>query len=89
MGCALPVWLSGLLESPSDILCLSGILSLGVGDSLASLVGKAIGKTKWHKSKKSVEGTIAFVVGLYMSFLLVGFEQDKLKVFVVCLLTGK
>jgi dolichol kinase len=88
IGCALPIWLSSMNETASDIQSLSGILSLGVGDTLASVVGKAIGNMKWYNRRKSVEGTVAFVLGLYASFLLVGFSDDKLTILFICLLTG-
>lgn len=39
-----------------------GIISLGVGDSLASIVGKKYGKMHWPNTKKTLEGTIAFIV---------------------------
>ncbi|KAL3233732.1 Dolichol kinase [Nakaseomyces bracarensis] len=40
-----------------------GLISLGVGDSLASIVGKKIGRVKWLGTAKTVEGTIAFIAG--------------------------
>ncbi|KAI8913633.1 hypothetical protein EDD86DRAFT_172999, partial [Gorgonomyces haynaldii] len=66
-GCALPVWLS---SDPIVLQRLCGILSIGVGDALASTVGKAIGRTKWKDRRKSVEGTCAFVFGVGLSFIL-------------------
>ena len=40
---------------------LSGFLTVGVGDSFASIFGSALGKHKLFGSKKSLEGTVALV----------------------------
>ncbi|KAF9906687.1 hypothetical protein EC991_000349 [Linnemannia zychae] len=57
MGCAAPVWLA-----EQHILAgLSGIFALGVGDAMASIVGKRFGRHRWPGTIKTVEGTIAFV----------------------------
>ncbi|KDQ19948.1 hypothetical protein BOTBODRAFT_101902 [Botryobasidium botryosum FD-172 SS1] len=56
-GCAGSVW----LEGPSRILALTGVLVLGVGDSLASVVGKRHGRHRWSASTpKTIEGSVAF-----------------------------
>ncbi|KAF8442414.1 hypothetical protein L210DRAFT_3611794 [Boletus edulis BED1] len=60
-GCAGSVW----LEGPSRILVYTGILVLGVGDALASIVGKRFGRYRWSaSSSKTVEGSIAFAVSV-------------------------
>ncbi|KAG0064861.1 hypothetical protein BGZ89_008787 [Linnemannia elongata] len=57
MGCAAPVWLA-----EHHILAgLSGIFALGVGDAMASIVGKRFGRHRWPGTIKTVEGTVAFV----------------------------
>lgn len=57
MGCAAPVWLA-----EHHILAgLSGIFALGVGDAMASIVGKRFGRHRWPGTIKTVEGTMAFV----------------------------
>ncbi|KAL4074815.1 hypothetical protein V8B97DRAFT_1868302 [Scleroderma yunnanense] len=62
-GCAGSIW----LEGPSRLHQYTGILALGVGDALASIVGKRIGKHRWFAgSPKTVEGSIAFVVSIIM-----------------------
>ncbi|KAB5592498.1 Dolichol kinase [Ceratobasidium theobromae] len=60
-GCALPVW----LESPWRVLGLAGVIVLGVGDALASIIGKRLGTSRWFPSSgKTVEGTVAFAVSV-------------------------
>ncbi|KAF9108077.1 hypothetical protein BGX27_008489 [Mortierella sp. AM989] len=63
VGCATPVWLA-----EQHILAgLSGIFALGVGDAMASIIGKRFGKNRWPGTIKTVEGTIAFVVSVMMA----------------------
>ncbi|KAJ2828926.1 dolichol kinase [Coemansia erecta] len=61
-GCAVPVWLGGSAGAAP----LAGVLSLGVADTAASLVGVRFGATRWPGSPKTVEGTAAFVVSLFI-----------------------
>ncbi|KAF9951013.1 hypothetical protein BGZ70_001150 [Mortierella alpina] len=63
MGCAVPVWLA-----EHHILAgLSGIFALGVGDAMASIVGKRFGRHRWPGTTKTVEGTVAFVASVMMA----------------------
>jgi dolichol kinase len=68
VGCSLPLWIH---NSPCDLAgstsfeflpLISGILSIGIGDTFASVVGSTVGRHKWPKSNKSVEGTIASII---------------------------
>ena len=47
---------------------LSGIISVGIGDSAASIVGSKIGIHKWPGKKRTLEGSLA---GLTAQFLFV------------------
>ncbi|KAF8606668.1 hypothetical protein BDV93DRAFT_437456 [Ceratobasidium sp. AG-I] len=62
-GCAVPLW----LESPSRVLGLAGVIVLGVGDALASIVGRRFGVFRWFSSSsKTVEGTAAFALSVFV-----------------------
>ncbi|KAJ2855485.1 dolichol kinase [Coemansia erecta] len=71
LGCALPVWLGG----SSDIAKLSGVLTLGVADTAASLVGTRFGRRKWPGSPKTLEGSAAFAASLCAAAGLVLFAM--------------
>ncbi|KAF5382069.1 hypothetical protein D9615_004280 [Tricholomella constricta] len=60
-GCAGTVW----LEGPTQLLQFTGILTLGVGDAMASIVGKRIGSHRWSPTtSKTLEGSIAFTFSI-------------------------
>lgn len=73
IGCSLPMWIH---NSPCDLIdscsfeflpLLAGIISIGIGDTLASVIGSNFGRHKWGKlSKKSVEGTLASITGQFI-----------------------
>ena len=55
---------------------LSGALSVGIGDSAASIVGSCYGYYKWpYSPKKSVDGTIASVVSQVFLLLILAFTS--------------
>ena len=58
-GVSLPLWIHPDASKADQILLLSGVLSVGIGDSMASIIGSKFGKHKLFHSKKTVEGLIA------------------------------
>ena len=71
LGCATPLWIYECMESNlpftlSSLLPLFGILVLGVGDSLAALVGTSLGETKWPSRSitRTLEGSAAMWMGM-------------------------
>jgi len=66
MRCANSVW----FEGPSQLLHFTGLLVLGVGDALASVLGKRLGRNRWSPSNpKTGEGSIAFSLSVILSAL--------------------
>ncbi|KAJ4480082.1 hypothetical protein J3R30DRAFT_3288561 [Lentinula aciculospora] len=63
-GCAGSLW----LEGSSPLLLFTGILVLGVGDALASIIGKRVGKHRWSPTtNKTLEGSFAFTLSVVIS----------------------
>ncbi|GBB91361.1 hypothetical protein RclHR1_01860015 [Rhizophagus clarus] len=73
IGCAGCIWLDGTFILAN----LSGIFTLGLGDSMASIIGKRYGRNRWPKSCKTIEGSIAFFVFLFFgAFILVNISSS-------------
>lgn len=75
-GCANSIW----FEGPSRLSQYTGILALGVGDALASIVGKRLGRHRWTSTTaKTMEGSAAFtvsVVGCAWVLRILGLTED-------------
>ncbi|QSL64631.1 hypothetical protein MERGE_001932 [Pneumocystis wakefieldiae] len=78
LGCACPLWLDFIgitLDEQNQyqlkLKAISGILCLGFGDSAASMIGKKFGRLHWPNSKKTVEGTFAFILAVLFGGALV------------------
>lgn len=75
VGCSLPIWIFPLntaANARDNLLLCSGIVSLGVGDTAASIGGTLWGTTKFSGSSKSVEGTLCSMVA-EICFMLILF----------------
>lgn len=71
VGCSLPLWLTPSLVECDVLILLSGVLSIGIGDSAASIIGYKYGKIKWPQSNKSIEGTLSSIFAqLFIIFIL-------------------
>ncbi|PIO62713.1 phosphatidate cytidylyltransferase [Teladorsagia circumcincta] len=68
-GVFLPLFLSPNDKSP-NLYHLAGVAAVGVGDSMAAIIGSKFGTTKWPRRKKTIEGSVAMAVSIMM-FLLV------------------
>lgn len=87
VGCGVTLWM-GYMSGPepryhlqTSLLALSGVLTLGLGDSMASIIGKRYGKHKWPRSKKTLEGSASFVLfclvgATVASYMIQGFNPD-------------
>lgn len=73
LGCAIPVWLSSTLN-PQPLAAYAGILSLGIGDTMASVIGYNYGSLRLNNwSKKTLEGTIAGILSTIGASLILSF----------------
>lgn len=62
IGVSLPLWVwPHPLTAPSPLPLYAGVLSVGVADSAASIVGSRWGTIKWFGSDKTVEGSVGAV----------------------------
>jgi len=59
LGVALPLWFNNCQNRGSSLV---GLVCLGLGDSLASLLGKAFGVFYWPGGSKTMEGSFVFCV---------------------------
>ncbi|BFY98422.1 hypothetical protein BsWGS_01462 [Bradybaena similaris] len=73
IGISLPLWISHNLFSShiAHVELYSGVLSLGVGDTVACVAGKAWGRNHWPGSKKTMEGTLCSILS-QVALLLAG-----------------
>ena len=70
VGCAIPLWYSFVKEKESRIYAVSGIIILGIGDAMAAIVGRKLGKIKWPNSSKTVEGTLAGILSSLLLYMI-------------------
>ncbi|PVV03327.1 hypothetical protein BB560_002203 [Smittium megazygosporum] len=66
-GCAFPIW----IENNFSVQALSGVLAVGIGDAVASIIGIKFGRHRWFGSKKSIEGTLGFICSILASSLCI------------------
>ncbi|XGW18744.1 hypothetical protein V3C99_002944, partial [Haemonchus contortus] len=65
LGVFLPLFLSPNSKSP-NLYHLAGVAAVGVGDSVAAIIGSKFGITRWPRRKKTVEGSLAMTVAIAM-----------------------
>uniref|UniRef100_A0A1I7XJ47 DNA topoisomerase n=1 Tax=Heterorhabditis bacteriophora TaxID=37862 RepID=A0A1I7XJ47_HETBA len=68
-GVFLPLFLAPN-DSQPHLYHLAGVAAVGVGDSLAAIVGSKLGSRKWPGMQKTMEGSAAMVLSM-TSFLLI------------------
>jgi len=79
LGCAIPLWIHPSSTPYSLVLPslapYAGILVIGVGDALAALIGTRYGRHRWANSSKTLEGSLAAVVGVFTTMLTLRYLQ--------------
>lgn len=71
IGCAAPLWVSEVLSNRSSsslLVAEFGVLCIGVGDAMGAVIGKSMGKHKWGKNNRTLEGSLA----MWLSMIVVG-----------------
>jgi len=58
-GLSAPIWLDLMRFGRVKLSSFSGLSSVGIGDSFASIVGKKYGRSKIFRDGKSIEGLVA------------------------------
>ena len=70
-----PVWLRSISEFPlfqDQVVLMSGLVTVGVGDSLAAIVGITLSRVHpIAKTGKSFEGSLAFLTSVCLCFILI------------------
>ncbi|XP_025159094.1 dolichol kinase isoform X2 [Harpegnathos saltator] len=58
-GVSFPLWMP--TSNLTMLALMSGVLTVGVGDTAASFIGSKLGSHKWMDTDKTIEGTVACV----------------------------
>jgi len=58
-GLASPIWLDLLRFGHLRLSSSAGLVAIGIGDSVASIIGRKYGRNRWFRDGKSLEGMFA------------------------------
>ncbi|XP_067666276.1 dolichol kinase-like isoform X2 [Haliotis asinina] len=87
VGLSLPLWITSIRPINGALLPMySGVISLGVGDTAASVGGVLFGQHKWPGSNKSLEGTVTCAISQVLvlgSLILTGVVSSPLSLSLV------
>jgi len=82
LGIAVPLWLHN--ESDSSIASLSGLISIGIGDTFACAIGRKFGRVRINETK-TLEGFLAFFLTTFSSALFLDPNGDEYgKIAIAC-----
>uniref|UniRef100_A0A8R1U1S4 dolichol kinase n=1 Tax=Onchocerca volvulus TaxID=6282 RepID=A0A8R1U1S4_ONCVO len=77
-GIFLPIFLSPINNNEyRHLYHFAGVATVGVGDSLSSIIGSLYGRLHWPKSRKTLEGSIAFAIGQFIFLFLINMYYLK------------
>lgn len=78
LGMSISVWLfprscapKGTLSGAGALAPYSGVLSVGIGDSVASICGSTMGEIKWPGTKKTFEGTMTSIFAQIITIAII------------------
>lgn len=69
IGFSSPLWLSSTFDNV-PINLTAGLITIGYGDTAASVIGSLYGKHKWPGGYRSYEGTFAAILAQILGLLL-------------------
>ena len=61
----------------SDVVAMTALSTMLVGDTAAALIGRKYGKRKINQNRKSVEGSLAFWITAFIILLFFGLLYDQ------------
>ncbi|GAU92989.1 hypothetical protein RvY_04992 [Ramazzottius varieornatus] len=63
LGVSMPVWVDYTLRNDGShsIISYAGVITIGIGDSFAAIVGKAVGRHRWPGQSRTLEGSFAML----------------------------
>lgn len=68
IGLSVPIWIS--TNNTLHVSDFSGLLTIGIGDTFASIVGSQFGKHKWPGTHRSIEGSLSFIISQLIAYYL-------------------
>lgn len=71
VGTSIPLAYSIVVGDAVSIRSYFGLVTLGLGDSLASIVGKKFGKVKWRSGTRTLEGTLTYIAATFGSYAFI------------------
>lgn len=85
LGLSLPVWIDCARAEwehagSHTVIAYSGIVTVGIGDSFAAIIGSYLGKTRWIRRNRTIEGSFAmFLTQLICLELILCFDPGILR----------
>jgi dolichol kinase len=76
-GFSFPIWLDLFRFGRVTLASYSGIISLGIGDTAASIIGKKFGKIKFGRDGKTLEGMVGNFLCQILVLFLIGMVKGE------------
>lgn len=75
IGAFLPLWILPSNSEPSKLALSSGLVSVGVGDTMAAVTGTFLGRNKFGKCDKTLEGLLGNLTAMILfKWIWVGYD---------------
>lgn len=71
VGCATTIWIWSVNTHYDKSLAYMGMISLGVGDAMAAVIGSLYGQRRWKESRKTYLGSIAALISMIVFSLVI------------------